>query len=351
MKKLTTVLLSMALGATMLGAAHAQDLQEIRLKVIGGWSNVTMTTAVEQPFWQTKIGELSGGKITADFNSLDTLGLKGDETLRLLRLKIADIVTGPVSFVAGDFKLYDGLDLSGAILDIDTMRKAVNAYRPVIDKNMQENFNAHLLMMWPSPPQVLFCKGDIKGVADLAGKKIRTFNQTLADFVEAVGGTPVNLSFAEVVPALQNGTADCGVTGTGPGNSAKWWEVTDHLFPLVLGWAPYFSAINIDTWNSLDEPTQAFLTDAFAKLEEEMWAHVAAAAEQGVNCNTGIGECTKGIKANMKLVEVSDADKALLAGMVTETILPRWAGRCGEACVAAWNETVGKALGFTAKAQ
>ena len=351
MKKITSVLLSMALTAATLGAVHAQDLQEMRLKVIGAWSNVTMTTAVEQPFWQKTIGEASGGKITADFNSLDTLGLKGDETLRLLRLRIADIVTGPVSFVAGDFKLYDGLDLSGAILDIDTMRKAVDAYRPVIDKNMQENFNAHLLMMWPSPPQVLFCKGEVKGVADLKGKKIRTFNQTLADFVDAVGGTPVSLSFAEVVPALQNGTADCGVTGTGPGNSAKWWEATDHLFPLVLGWAPYFSAINLDTWNALDEPTKAFLTEQFAKLESEMWTHVAAAAEQGINCNTGIGECTTGIKANMKLVEVSDADKQLLAGMVGETILPRWAGRCGEACVSAWNETVGQALGFTAKAE
>lgn len=351
MKTLISVLLSLGLTAATISAATAQEIQELHLKVIGGWSNVTMTTAVEQPFWQGKIGELSKGRITADFNSLDTLGLKGDETLRLLRLKIADIVTGPVSFVAGDFKLYDGLDLSGAILDIDTMRKAVDAYRPVIDKNMQENFNAHLLMMWPSPPQVLFCKGEIKGVADLAGKKIRTFNQTLADFVEAVGGTPVNLSFAEVVPALQNGTADCGVTGTGPGNSAKWWEVTDHLFPLVLGWAPYFSAINLDTWNAMDEPTKAFLTAEFAKLEQEMWAHVKAAAQQGINCNTGQGECTTGIKANMKLVDVSDADKALLAGMVTETILPRWAARCGEACVGGWNETVGKALGFVAKAK
>lgn len=181
----------------------ADDLQEVKLKVIGGWSNVSMTTAVEQPFWQTTIAELSDGKITADFTSLDTLGLKGNETLRLLSLRVADIVTGPVSFVAGDFKLYDGLDLAGAILDIDTMKEAVDAYRPVIDKNMQENFNAHLLMMWPSPPQVLFCKGEITGVKDLAGKKIRTFNQTLADFVEAVGGTPVQLSFAEVVPALQ----------------------------------------------------------------------------------------------------------------------------------------------------
>jgi TRAP-type C4-dicarboxylate transport system substrate-binding protein len=351
MRRLSSIALSLALAVTATGALQAQELQEIRLKVVGGWSNVTMTTAVEQPFWQKEMPRLSGGKITADFNSLDTLGLKGDETLRLLRLRIADIVTGPISFVAGDFKLYDGLDLSGAILDIDSMRKAVDAYKPIIDKNMQENFNAHLLMVWPSPPQVLFCKGEIKSVADLKGKKIRTFNQTLSDFVDAVGGTPVNLSFAEVVPALQNGTANCGVTGTGSGNSAKWWEVTDHLFPLVLGWAPYFSAINLDTWNKLDKPTQTFLTESFAKLEGEMWAHVDAAAKQGINCNTGIGECTTGIKASMRLVEVSEADKALLAKMSGETILPRWAGRCGEKCVTDWNNTVGKALGLTAKAK
>ncbi|WP_108658297.1 TRAP transporter substrate-binding protein [Acuticoccus kandeliae] len=351
MKRSGLLLASWALATSLAGGANAQELQELRLKVIGGWSNVTMTTQVEQPFWEKTIPEMSDGRIGADFNSLDTLGLKGNETLRLLSLKVADIVTGPVSFVAGDFKLYDGLDLAGAILDIDTMKKAVDAYRPVIDKNMQDNFNAHLLMMWPSPPQVLFCKGDITGVKDLAGKKIRTFNQTLADFVDAVGGTPVQLSFAEVVPALQRGTVDCGVTGTGPGNSAKWWEVTDHLFPLVLGWAPYFSAVNKDTWDALDEPTRAFLTDAFAKLEAEMWAHVAEVATDGVNCNTGQGECTNGIKANMALVEVSDADRELLAGMVGTTILPRWAERCGEACVADWNGTVGKALGFEAAAK
>lgn len=350
MKKLGSALLSLALCAAA-GPVLADELQELRLKVIGGWSNVSMTTAVEQPFWQEKIGELSGGKITADYNSLDTLGLKGDETLRLLRLKVADIVTGPVSFVAGDFKLYDGLDLSGAILDIGPMRAAADAYKPVIDANMKENFNARLLMVWPSPPQVLFCKGEIRGVADLAGKKIRTFNQTLADFVEAVGGTPVGLSFAEVVPALQAGTADCGVTGSGSGNTAKWWEVTDHLYPLVLGWSPWFSAVNADTWDSFDEPTRAFLTEQFAKLEDDVWAHVDAVAQEAVNCNTGTGECKIGIKANMKLVEVSDADRELLAGMVTETILPRWAARCGEACVADWNNTVGKVIGLEAKAE
>lgn len=351
MNKLRSFMLSLALSAATIGATQAQDLPETRFKVIGGWSNVTMTTVVEQPFWQKTVPETSGGKITADYNSLDTLGLKGDETLRLLKLKVADFITGPISFVAGDFKLYDGLDLPGAILDIDDMRKAVDAYAPVIQKNMADNFNARLMMMYPSPPQVLFCKGKVEGIGDLAGKKVRTFNQTLADFVEAVGGTPVNMSFAEVVPALQNGTVDCAITGTGPGNSAKWWEVTDHLYPLVLGWAPNFIAVNLDTWNGLDEPTRKFMTDAYAKLNDEMWAHVAEVAADGVNCNTGIGECKAGVKANMKLVEVSEADRAALAKMVTATILPRWAARCGEACVADWNGSVGKLLGFTAKAK
>ncbi len=164
-------------------------------------------------------------------------------------------------------KSCDGLEtLSGAIPRlIDTMRKAVNAYRPVIDENMlEENFNAHLLMVWPSPPQVLFCKGDIKvsptSPARRSAPSTRRSPISSKRWVALRSICPSRKSY----PALQNGTADCGVAGIGPGNSAKWWEVTDHLFPLVLGWAPYFSAINIDTWNSLDQPTQAFLTDAFA---------------------------------------------------------------------------------------
>ncbi|MGQ0535176.1 MAG: ATP phosphoribosyltransferase, partial [Methanobacteriota archaeon] len=39
------------------------------------------------------------------------------------------------------------------------------------------------------------------------------FNKTLTDFVEGIGGTTVTIPFADVVPAMQRGVADCGVTG------------------------------------------------------------------------------------------------------------------------------------------
>lgn len=350
MRRIIRTLGLCTLAAVIGGSAAAQDLQQNRFKVIGGWSNISLTTEVEQPFWTEVLPAASDGRITADFTSLDLLGLQGTETLRLLRMRVADFVGGPVSFVGGDFKLYDGLDLAGLILDIDTMRRAVDAYKPVMDRNMQENFNAKLLMSWPSPPQVLFCRAAISGIDDLRGKKIRSFNQTLADFVDAVGGTAVGLSFPEVVPALERGTVDCAITGTGPGYDAKWWEVTDHLYPLVLGWAPYFHAVNLDTWNSLDEPTQSFLLEQFAKMEDQMWEHVAGVAEEGINCNTGLGPCARGTAASMTLVEPSEADREVLRDLLAETVIPRWAERCGAECVSDWNATVGEALGVQAEA-
>ena len=344
-------LASIVTAALLTLPAAAQELQQKHLKVIGGWSNVTPTNVVEKPFWTEKLPAASNKRISADFSSLDVIGLKGTETLRLLKLQVADVISGPVSFVGGDFKLYDGLDLAGLILDLDTMRKAVEAYRPIMNKNMEENFGAKLIAVWPSPPQVLFCRDKISGIQDLKGKKIRSFNQTLADFVEGVGATAVSLSFAEVVPALQHGTVDCGITGSGPGNSAKWWEVTSYLYPLVLGWAPYFSAINVATWNRMDKKTQDFLAAQVQKMETDMWAHIAEVSQEGVNCNTGKGECRTGIKANMNLVDVSNADREQLKKLLADSVLPKFAQRCGDACTKDWNASVGKVLGVTAQAK
>jgi len=67
-------------------------------------------------------------------------------------------------------------------------------------------------------------------VSDLKGRKVRVFNKTMSDFIQAVGGTTISMAFAEVVPALQRGVVDCAVTGTMSGFTAGWPEVTTHQF-------------------------------------------------------------------------------------------------------------------------
>ena len=74
-------------------------------------------------------------------------------------------------------------------------------------------------------------------------------NKGLATFVTGVGGTPITMSSAEVVTAVQRKVIDCAITGTTSGNTGKWPEVTTHLLPLYMGWAQRCGAECVKEWN------------------------------------------------------------------------------------------------------
>ncbi len=332
------------------GAAAAAELPSQNLKVSGGNRTQNMFRYIQEPFFTKEITDASGGAITTTFGSLDDLGLQGPEVLRLLRLGMFDISEGTLSYMAGEDPHFAALDLPGLTADIDVQRQSADAYRETLTQIMADKFNVKLLSMSPIALQVVYCKGDIGGLDDLAGKKVRTYNRSMSDLVEATGAAPVNIPFAEVVPAMQRGVADCAVTATSAGNTARWWEVTDKLVVLPMGWAMTFFAANLDSWNRFDEATQNFLTEQFQAMEDRQWKQAAADIQDGINCNTGEGECKDGLQADpaMTLVELSDADKAKVDTLVSDRVLAGWAERCGAECAADWNEKVGKILGISA---
>lgn len=333
-------------------AAQAQQLPTTSLKVLGGNQTQNMFRYIEKPFFTKELGEKSNGAITTTFGSLEELGIKGPEVLRLLRVGVFDIAEGTLSYMAGEDPRFDGLDLPGVTLDIDTQRKAADAFRPVLEKAMAAKFNAKLLTMSPIALQVFYCRGDITSLNSLKGKKVRTFNPVMADLVEGAGGSTVNLTFAEVVPAMQRGVADCAITGTSAGNTARWWEVSDHLFTLPMGWSMIFLAANLNSWQKLAPQVRDFLQKEFAAMEDRQWAQAKADVQDGLNCNTGKQPCKDGILANppMTLVTPNEADRATSQKILREHVLANWAKRCGDACAKEWSETVGKVAGVEAKA-
>lgn len=325
-------------------------LPSINLKVSGGNRTQNLFQRVYGPFFTTELAQRSNGAVTTTFGSIEELGIRGPEVLRLLRLGMFDISEGTLSYMAGDDPHFDALDLPGITLTIEAQQAAVNAYRPIVARQMAEKFGVKLLTMSPVALQVFYCKGRIEGLASLAGKKVRTFNRGMSDLVEAAGGSTVNLPFAEVIPAMQRGVADCAITGTSAGNTARWWEVTDHLYMLPMGWSMTFFGANLRAWERLDPRVRAFLEPEFAALEGRMWAQAKADVEDGINCNAGRQPCNDGIMATppMTLVAVSEADKARAQALLRERVLREWARRCGSACVREWNATVGKLVGIEA---
>ena len=154
--------------------------------------------------------------------------------------------------------------MAGVIQDYGVYRKAVNAYRPVIAREIAEKYNAKLINIYTFPSQQLWCNlkdKSIKNVSlkDLAGKKIRTYSRTLGDFINGLNASAVTIAFAEVVPALQKGVADCGITGPMPAYNAKWWQVVTHNIRVRVGYAATFTAMNMDTWKGLNGDTQKLI--------------------------------------------------------------------------------------------
>jgi TRAP-type C4-dicarboxylate transport system substrate-binding protein len=281
------------------------------------------------------------------------LGIKGPEMIRLARAGIADIVAGSTTLVSGELPQNDGIDIAGLVQDIDTLRGVVDAYRPVLEKQYREKLGVVPLGFWPTGAQVAWCATPLTGLADMAGKKVRVFSTTTSAVIEAIGGTPVTMSFSEVVPAMQRGVIDCALTGANSGNTAKWTDVATHLYPLTVGWGVNFVVANAERWDGLDANVRSLLQEQIdTALEPAGWDMARGATEHGIWCSTGDARCNpeatapKNLnKTNLQLVELSDADSATLKNMLSANVLPEFAKACGPECVAEWNEVVGPVVG------
>lgn len=344
--KTTAIALAGALGLSAALPAFAAD-QPVVVKAVGTWGNLTNYQKHEGPFWNERIALASDGQIIGDIKPQTELGLKGFEIMRLVKNGVFDFAFGLPGYVAAENAVFEGADLSSLTQDIDTQRKVAEAYFPVLEQSFAEIYNAKLLMLYPFPSQTLWCNTEINGIGDLDGKKIRVYATSLGDFVEGAGGTSVTIPFAEVIPALEKGVADCGITGTMSAYKANWQQVATHAYTLRVGWGLAFGAMNMDKWNSMSADQQELLSTEIRALNDEMWTETATEDDVAIACITG-GDCAIGEPGAMTLVEPSAADLEIRDQIANDVVLQRWAERCGEDCAETWNETVGKVLGMTA---
>ncbi|MFT0548691.1 TRAP transporter substrate-binding protein [Allopusillimonas ginsengisoli] len=342
MKKILSalVMVSASLGVS------AAELPKTHFQVVGGGSHNYTFGAVEKPFWEKTLPEASGGRVTADLAGLAESGLKGPEVVRLMRSGAIDIGMGVFAYVSSDDAMFEGVDLPGMATDIESARKIAQAYRPVLDKRMRERHGIKLLATISYTAQVFFCREPVKQLTDLKGRKIRTRGRNMADYVSALGGSPVTLPFAEVVTALQTGVIDCAVTGIGSGNAAKWYEVANNLYNLPIDWSVGFYGIGMKRWQKLDPAVQALLEEQALVLEDRLWTETKRENEFALACNTGKGDCEIHDKANMQAAAPDAKEQEVLRG-IAQNIAEQWGKRCGADCVKEWNETAGKAAGVS----
>jgi TRAP-type C4-dicarboxylate transport system substrate-binding protein len=336
--------------STLGGGVNAQQLDKKQFNVVGTWNFLTNWQKLEQPLWATDLPAASGGNISGNIKSITELNLKGTELLRLIKQGVFEAGAVLPIYVEDGAAVIEASDIAGVAKDFKMGRDIAAAWMPEMQKVMSEKHGAKILSTFTFPEQVFYCRGDIASIGDLKGKKVRVQGTSQADFVSAVGGSAVTIAFGEVVPALEKGVVDCGITGTMPGYKAKWTEVTNTLFRLPVGYTIGVWVVNQGVWNKLSKDTQAFLEKQMKMHEDKAWKVIQDETEEGVACTTGTGSCSVGPPGKMKLVKPSESDLKAREKALNEVVLARWAKRCGDACAKKWNETVGKKYSLTAKA-
>lgn len=347
MKKLNYFAALSVISGLFFGAgAIAADLPKVHLKLAGAGDRLNMGK-IEKKWWLEDIPKLSGGQISTSYVSIFELGLKGDEQLRLAKLGVLEFFDGNFNTLSKEDPIFRGIDMFGMAPTHAQARIMADAYLPVLSKILEKKFGIKILMVWPNPAQTMYCKDKGTSLSDFfVGKKVRAGQGAVAAFVEKAGGTPVSIPWTDVIPSAQSGLINCGITGTLSGNTAKWPEVFNYLLPMKLYWGFWFSGVSVAAWDKVDPAVQEFLLAELAKHAEIRWKISGEETQDGINCNTGQGECKYGVKSNMTLVPVEAEDTALLNKWAKE-IGPMWVKRVGVEAAKEWNATAGKALGVS----
>ena len=341
-----------AVAGSMLwsGAASAQNIDKKEFNVVGTWNFLTNFQQLEKPFFTEVLPKVSNGNLKGNVKALNELNLKGTELLRLLKQGVFDFAFALPIYVEDGGAVIEALDIAGVARDYAMARDISQTWMPEMQAVMRDKHGALILGTHTWPEQNFYCRDDVKSVEDLKGKKIRVQGTSQADLAAAFGATSVTIAFSEVVPALEKGVVDCGITGTMPAYKAKWPEVTKSLFRLPVGFTAGMLVANAAMWNKLSPDTQKLLQEQIKDLEERSWKSTMAENEDGVFCTTGTGPCPAGAPGKLVLNKPSEADFKARDKALNDNVLKAWAKRCGEACAAKWSETIGKKYGLVAKA-
>jgi TRAP-type C4-dicarboxylate transport system substrate-binding protein len=168
------------------------------------------------------------------------------------------------------------LPLSGMINDLafisaDPMAAAL-AFTELAMTNQRlvDEYMAHntvTLGAYSTPSYLFACTTEIKSVADLNGKKIRTNGTAQNEWMSSLGAVPVSVPSPDIYSGLERGSIDCTLgDATNLENGPKFGEVTKSVTLLDQGTALGISYVyNQDFWKAIGPEARRQILDVTAK--------------------------------------------------------------------------------------
>jgi TRAP-type C4-dicarboxylate transport system substrate-binding protein len=324
MQKLISTLAGLALAGALTTAASAQTKWDMPTPYPDG----NFHTKNDMAF-AADVAKATGGKLTIVVHSAGSL-IKHPEIKRAVRQGTAPIGEILESLASNEAPVY-GLDsVPFLATGYDAAKKLYAAQKPFLEKQLAKE-GLILLYSVPWPPQGLYSKKPINSVADLKGKKFRTYNAMIGRIASLAGAIPTQIEVPDLPTAFATGRVDVMITSASTGVNTKAQDYLSRYYD-VQAWLPRdIVFVNKQAFDKLSPDLQKAVMEAAKTAEARGWK--ASEAE--------MTEKNAALKASG--IIVAPPSPALKAGLekIGATITAEWeksAGADGKAMLAAYRK-------------
>lgn len=269
-----------------------------------------------QKFAET-VDKGSGGKLKITVYPTESL-FKGKDSLDAVSKNLAQIYRVAGFHVAGEAQPLELLDLPLFVpWDYQFRVKLWDALTPAYREYLLKNYGVYLAGILQAEPRMIYSKAEIKSLADLKGKKIRSAGPTETEFSRAIGLTPVSVAPSEIYTGLQQGLLDGNWVADAPHFFNKGFEVTKYIFDVGSAGAGFFLLVNQKALDALPAESRKAVMDALPTYVADLRKGTFEGATNGRQWL---------IKEGMTAVPVPANDRATMQ-KAASTVVDNWLKR------------------------
>lgn len=271
-----------ALSVALPTMAAAQDIPSATWRFAHFAPPAWGSAQAEQVFAK-QIEEQSKGRIKIQFFWSGTLFGFG-ELFGAVKKDAVDIASFVPTYHPSDWPMMGLINSLPLVWDDPKLAMRIQQY--LIDNNaaIQAELKKNGLtpiLLHGLPPYRLQCTSPIRTLADLKGKRIRTFGDWPPYVMEQLGAVPVNIPLGQIYEGLQKGTLDCGYNPIENAGFLKLSEVAKYWSDINFGAiAAYTTFMNADRYAKLPANVKTIMANArkvatefemgnFERLEEK----------------------------------------------------------------------------------
>ena len=334
-RKAVAALSAGILAITLAGTASAEQL-----RMSSQWTENTAGAQVDK-WWAEEIRNQTNGEVDIKIFWEGVLG-GAKENLGLIQQGAIDLAAMSPGYFPAELPFHAApnsipmamSEVPQATELMERLLTEVGEYDAEAERNgMKALFFHHL------NPYQLVCKEHVATLADMEGKKVRTWGNDMPRMVEAAGGVPVTLGLPELYEGLSRGTVDCIPFSVDLMVDYKIYEVAKHVHDVTLWEGPTNAVwISRPVWDGLTDEQRQIITDLSFEAARKDRDAVIAAGEAAIETLKAEGVEFHEFPAEDKAAW-KEANPDFFADFIAaQTEAGR--GEAAEQTIAIWNEVV-----------